>query len=388
MALYLLKALPFYPEVQAPILFSLGTLCNIGALIYVHNSEYLSTYLIFDSISFIKVIYFAQLIAYISMLYFARRLSAGGKFIYKRGQSGELLVKDKKGRTVPIILKDKTVVITGGNAGIGYVTALNFAKWGSRVVIACRDEKKGNQAANSLRKQSGSDKIEFFQLDLASFDSIRNFAKNWNENPNGRDIDILINNAGVMMCPFSLTKEGYELQFGTNHLGHFLLTKLLLSNVIATEGRIVNLSSLAHLTAPDIRKVDWTQFTESYKSKYDSATSYGYSKISNILFTRQLLKEISHTGVTVYCLHPGAVRTELLRHLNFFVQYIVKPLQMIFFKSAEEGCQTTLYCALHPDAIPGEYYADCKIGAQHPFTKDPREWERLWLASEAIVNEN
>ena len=207
-------------------------------------------------------------------------------------------------------LDGKTVIITGANTGIGLETAVDMAKRNARVILACRSEERGERAAVEVRKRSGNDNAVFVQLDLASLDSVREFAaKILEEEPR---IDILINNAGVMAVPErKLTKDGFEMQIGINHLGHFLLTNLLLDRIKeAPSARIVNVSSRAHLRA----NLDLGDL--NLEKSYDAWTAYGNSKIANILFTRSLARRLKGTRVTTNSLHPGVIMTELSRHLT------------------------------------------------------------------------
>ena len=208
------------------------------------------------------------------------------------------------------MLGGKTVIITGGNTGIGKETAIDLAKRNARVIVACRSQEKGKKAEVDIRRESGSSDVHFHQLDLASFKSIRKFAKEVLSEESR--IDILINNAGVMYCPFGKTEDGFETQFGVNHLGHFLLTNLLLDKIKqAPEGRIIVVSSLGHTFAT---KLDLdTINSEAHYSSYDA---YHKSKLSNVLFTKALAKRLTGTNVTANSLHPGGVDTELQRHVT------------------------------------------------------------------------
>ena len=206
------------------------------------------------------------------------------------------------------MLDGKTVIITGGNTGIGKETAIDLAKRNARVILACRSQEKGKKAEVDVRRESGNSNVYFRKLDLASFDSVRQFAKEVLSEESR--IDILINNAGVMYCSFQKTVDGFETQFAVNHLGHFLLTHLLLDKIKqAPEGRIIVVSSIGHtLTA----KLDLdTINSEAHYSPYDA---YHKSKLANVLFTKALAKRLAGSNITVNSLHPGAVATDLQRH--------------------------------------------------------------------------
>lgn len=240
-------------------------------------------------------------------------------------------------------LKGKTVVITGCNTGIGRETALDMSRRGARVVMACRNLDLANKAAADLKRET-SGAFEVYKLDLASQKSIRQCAKEINEKE--KQIDILINNAGIMMCPLMRTEDGFEMQTGTNHFGHFLFTNLLLDKIKASApgARIVTLSSLAHESG----KIDLDDINFE-KRKYNTLTAYQQSKLANIHFTRELSKRLKGTGVNTYCLHPGVVRTELARHVEDLIgplKHVMWPLLYPFSKSPVEGAQTSIYCAV------------------------------------------
>ena len=206
-------------------------------------------------------------------------------------------------------LNGKTVIITGANTGIGLETAVDMAQRGARVILACRNPEKGKAAVQVVKERSKNEAVVFAQLDLASLQSVRDFATRiLNQEPH---IDILINNAGVLVPSYTKTEDGFELQFGVNHLAHFLLTNLLLDRLKeAPAARIVNVSSNAHM----IGKIYFDDL-QSEKS-YSKFRAYGHSKLANILFTRSLARRLKDTRVTAYSLTPGLVRTELERHLN------------------------------------------------------------------------
>ena len=228
-------------------------------------------------------------------------LTLGGAYLLRRWAAGGVCTSKAR-------LDGKTVIITGANSGIGLETAVDMAKRNARVILGCRSVERGERAAVEVRKRSGNDNVVFVQLDLASLDSVRKFAaKILEEEPR---VDILINNAGVMMIQKrQLTKDGFEMQFGTNHLGHFLLTNLLLDRIKeAPSARIVNVSSIAYRFG--------TMNIDNLNSErsYSPIGAYGQAKLANILFTRGLAKCLRGTNVTTNALHPGGIRTGLQQH--------------------------------------------------------------------------
>lgn len=276
----------------------------------------------------------------------------------------------------------KTVIVTGANTGIGKEAAKELARRGGRIILACRDLKKAEEARVEIVAETGNENIIVKHLDLASMTSIHAFAKDINSTE--PRIDILINNAGVMWCPKMLTEDGFEMQIGTNHMGHFLLTNLLLDKLKASApSRIINVSSLAHSLRGPIGFEDLNS-----ENSYDKTVAYSYSKLANILFTRELAKRLTNTGVTVNALHPGAVRTDLQRHTTVtnspFGILVMPPITWIFFKNAVQGAQTTLYCALASelDGVSGKYFSDCKEKAPAKYAQDDEAAKKLWDISE------
>ncbi|KAK9516703.1 hypothetical protein VZT92_024621 [Zoarces viviparus] len=280
-------------------------------------------------------------------------------------------------------LEGKTVLITGGNTGIGKETAVDLAKRGARVILACRDMDRANRAAEEVKKRSGNDNVIVKKLDLASLQSVRQLAKDVLASE-GR-LDVLINNAGVMSCPKWQTEDGFEMQFGVNHLGHFLLTNCLLDLLKkSASSRIVTVSSLAHQRGQ-------IYFDDIHQEKdYRPWKSYAQSKLANVLFTRELAKKLQGTGVTTYSLHPGVIRTELGRHfwptMPLWKRVVYTPL-MFLIKSPTEGAQTTIYCAVEESLQneSGLYYSDCAPKSAAPQGLDDEAAKKLWDLSASMV---
>ncbi|XP_029910224.1 retinol dehydrogenase 13-like [Myripristis murdjan] len=280
-------------------------------------------------------------------------------------------------------LDGKTVLITGANTGIGKETAVDLASRGAKVILACRDMDRANKAAEDIRQRSGNDNVIVKKLDLASLQSVRQLAKDI-EGSEER-LDVLINNAGVMSCPKWQTEDGFEMQFGVNHLGHFLLTNCLLDLLKkSAPSRIVNVSSLAHERGQ-------IYFDDIHQDKdYRPWRSYSQSKLANVLFTRQLANRLQGTGVTTYSLHPGVIRTELGRHfwptMPLWKRVVYTPL-MLFIKSPKEGAQTTIYCAVEESLQneTGLYYSDCAPKTAAPQALDDEAAKKLWNLSASMV---
>ncbi|XP_049781160.1 retinol dehydrogenase 13-like isoform X1 [Schistocerca cancellata] len=291
-------------------------------------------------------------------------------------------------------LDNKTAIITGANTGIGKETALDLARRGATVVLACRDEQKAETAAEDLRKRlqscEGAGQVHVQRLDLASLTSVRACARRLLEQH--PKIHLLINNAGIMACPHAVTEDGFEMQLGVNHLGHFLLTCLLLPRLRASApARIVNVSSLAHLGG----SIDFDDLM--WEKSYNATFAYARSKLANILFTKELGKRLEvvrnpiGTGVTAYSLHPGVVATELSRHFDsaYFpgVTWLFNNMARFVIKSPEQGAQTSIYCAVEESLSKetGLYYSDCRRTMPSRRARDGETARRLWEESARLV---
>jgi len=285
----------------------------------------------------------------------------------------------------------KVVIITGANTGIGKDTAIALAERGAKVIIACRDNKRGLDAAADIRKAArlaiGSKQVELMLLDLSDLDSVRRFVDDFRAKQ--LPLHILINNAGIMDPPYGLTKRGHESQFGTNHLGHFLLTTLLLDEIKEYKARVVTVSSLAHFALIRNKVINSVeQLNVIDKTKYVGEESYGYSKLANLLFTRELERRLEGSGAHAYSLHPGSVVTELARNVPIFGTLVQSRIGRralgLLLKYPEEGAQTSLYCATQ-NAVPGEYHVDCKLAPCSNFASDLKLASELWAYSERLV---
>jgi NAD(P)-dependent dehydrogenase (short-subunit alcohol dehydrogenase family) len=255
-------------------------------------------------------------------------------------------------------LEGKTVIITGSNTGIGKETALNLAKRGARVIMACRNLQKAETALQEIVQKSGNENVVAKHLDLASLKSVREFSEDVNSNE--LRLDALINNAGVMcLSTLTRTEDGFEMQMGVNHLGHFLLTNLLLDLLKkSAPSRIVVVSSMGHWM---FTKTAFNFENMNGEIAYDKFDAYGQSKLANILFARELARRLKGTGVTANSLHPGIVASELSRHLPMVMQGN-NAIASWFLKTSEQGAQTSIHLAVSEEleGVTGLYFADCK----------------------------
>jgi NAD(P)-dependent dehydrogenase (short-subunit alcohol dehydrogenase family) len=287
---------------------------------------------------------------------------------------------DERGRTQ---MEAKTVVITGGNAGIGKETAVGLAEQGAHVVVTSRDPERGAAARADIRERSGSDKVEVMALDLASIASIRAFADAALANLDR--IDVLINNAGLVVGDRRVTEDGFEMTFGVNHLGHFLLTDLLLDRLRQTDGaRIVVVASHAHKSARGGLDFDDLQAERRYRP----FLVYSRSKLANILFTRELARGLDGSGVTVNALHPGFVGSRFGRDGDIgWWGNLGMPLARPFAISNEKGARTSIYLASSPDVARsnGQYFYKCAPSTPSASARDNTAAKRLWEVSEQLI---
>ncbi|HXO50908.1 MAG TPA: SDR family NAD(P)-dependent oxidoreductase [Mycobacterium sp.] len=281
----------------------------------------------------------------------------------------------------------RTAVITGANTGLGYETAAALAAKGADVVLAVRNLDKGTEAARRIEQGTPGAQVTVQELDLTSLDSVRAAADELRSNH--ESIDLLINNAGVMFTPRSTTKDGFEWQFGTNHLGHFALTNLLLDRVLAATGsRIVTVSSQGHRFVRGIR-FDDLQWDRSYSR----VGAYGQSKLANLLFTYELQRRLTGTNTIAVAAHPGGSRTELTRNLPPLVAAATRLAEPLF-QSAGMGALPTLRAATDPGVLGGQYFGPDGFGEQrgHPkvvassmASHDTDAQRRLWAVSEELT---
>ena len=284
------------------------------------------------------------------------------------------------------------VLVTGGSSGLGRQTARALAARGAEVILTARDVPKGEAVAADIRASTGNPKVAVEELELGSLASIRAFAERvLARHPR---LDRVIDNAGVMACPFAKTSDGFELQFGSNHLGHFLATCLLMPAILKGKTpRIVSLSSRGHHMSPVV--FDDIQFE---RRPYDKWQSYGQAKTANVLFAVGLERRLSPRGVHAYAVHPGAIVTELGRHLQpEDIQFLQTRSRGMQFKSVEQGAATSCFAATAPEleGRGGLYLEDCHVAAVNDaadaldgvksYALDAANAERLWELSERLV---
>ena len=271
-------------------------------------------------------------------------------------------------------LAGRVALITGANTGIGLVSARELAAHGAHLFIACRSAERSRPALEQIRAVARHGPVEFLPLDLGDFASVRQCAQLFLER--GLPLHLLINNAGLAGSR-GLTQSGFELAFGVNHMGHFLLTQLLLERIKASApARIVTVASRAHYRATGI---DWMAVCEPTLSRLAIA-EYGVSKLANVLFSAELARRLAGSGVGTYALHPGVVASDVWRSVPWPLRALIK-WRMI---STEEGAQTTLYCATAPELEheTGLYYDRCRPRTPSDLARDQALAQELWKRSE------
>jgi NAD(P)-dependent dehydrogenase (short-subunit alcohol dehydrogenase family) len=296
-------------------------------------------------------------------------------------------------------LSGKLALVTGGAGGLGAETARALASRGARVVITARDLAKGKAVAKAIRESTGNEGARVEELELGSLASVRAFAERFlaRDEP----LHILVNNAGVMACPFDKTADGFELQFGTNHLGHFLMTCLIAPSLLrGAPARVVSLSSRGHQQSPVV--FDDIAFE---RRPYDKWAAYGQSKTANVLFAVELERRLGARGVHAYAIHPGVIPTDLARHLEpadytMMRQRAAARGGELKLKSVAAGAATSVYAATAPEleGRGGLYLEDCHVAdvddresagsGVRSYAVDPDAAKRLWSLSEEMVRQS
>lgn len=281
--------------------------------------------------------------------------------------------------TQHLSLAGKTCMVTGPTSGIGFETAAALAALGAHVVLACRDVNRGEESRRAIAARAVPGTCEVMHLDLASRASIRSFANAFMQS--GSPLDVLVNNAAIILMRRETTQDGIEKQFGVNHLGPFLLTLLLLDRIKATpHARIVNVASTVHHNAT----LDFGDL-QSEKS-YSAMQAYSRSKLGNVMFTYALARRLNGTGVTANCLHPGVVRSHITRDIPAFLQPLVRA-SGAFMLSPARGAQTSVYLASSPDVdgVTGKYFVKCREVPSSAASQDINAQERLWQISAELT---
>jgi NAD(P)-dependent dehydrogenase (short-subunit alcohol dehydrogenase family) len=279
-------------------------------------------------------------------------------------------------------MQGKTVLITGANQGIGKATAIKLAELGARVVLLCRNEAKGRAALEEVRERAKGEAPELLVADLGSLADVRRVAADFRRTHDR--LDVLLNNAGLIVPSRHTTVDGLEETFAVNHLAPFLLTKELLDLLRATPAsRVVNVSSEAHRRAT----MHWDDL--ELRTGYGSLKAYGQSKLANILFTYELADRLSGSGVTANCLHPGVIATGFGQTYGGGFSWLIR-LVKPFLLAPEEGARTSVYLASSSEVanVTGKYFAKCKAVRSNAASYDEAARRRLWDVSEGMIEKH
>ena len=280
-------------------------------------------------------------------------------------------------------LKNKTIVISGATNGIGRAAAIELIKHGPNLVFTYRNKELADELIAEINKDFPNSKINSIYCDFSNQESIRDCANKINSICN--NIDVLINNAGVVNTSYHETSEGIENTFAVNHLGYFLFTNLLLNKLKGPEeSRIINVSSAAHSFVKDM---NWENI--NFKDDFGQGMQvYGQSKLANLLFTRHLAIKLSTDNISVNAIHPGGVNTALGSQNKALFGKILKVMLKPFFRSPLKGASSIVYLATkNDDGVTGEYFVDCKQAKSSSYSKNLEEAQKLWDLSERLVNE-
>jgi NAD(P)-dependent dehydrogenase (short-subunit alcohol dehydrogenase family) len=263
-------------------------------------------------------------------------------------------------------------MITGASSGIGRAAAIDLARMGARLTLVCRDARKGEDTVAEIRGKTANKAVDLMIADLSSQASIRALAREFLARPD--PLHVLINNAGVFNLSRTLTADGIETVFAVNHLGYFILTMLLLERIKqSAPARIVNVASGVHSSGT----IDFDDL--GLERKYGAMRSYAQSKLANILFTYELARRLEGSGVTVNCLHPGAVATGLGKNNGAIARTLASSVGL-FLRSAGRGAETVVYLASSPEVegVTGKYFVDCKPRESSKESNDSNVAARLW----------
>lgn len=284
----------------------------------------------------------------------------------------------------------KIAIVTGANIGLGYETALALSKEDYKVILACRNIDKAEKAKSDILAQNDTADLDIIQIDLSSLKSVRNFAQEFLSKY--KSLDLLINNAGIFLPPYTVTEDGFELTMGANYFGHFLLTGLLLDTITSTkDSRIVTLSSA-------IEKQGSLNFEDlNFEQGYNAMNAYAQSKLACVMYSYELQRRLEKAGIKTLSLaaHPGASSTNIVNKIsNPFVKPLFKLMSGLFFQSAAKGALPTLEAALGENVQGGEYYGpdgfnemrgNAKKVKSSPQSYDEAAAARLWEESEKLT---
>lgn len=283
----------------------------------------------------------------------------------------------------------RIAIVTGANSGLGYETARGLAQTGMKVIMACRNAQKGEEAINAIKKETPNADLDLMLLDLGDLKSVRAFADNYKQNY--KRLDLLINNAGIMIPPFSKTNDGFESQIGVNYFSHFLLTNLLFPILELTEGaRIVSLSSIAH----EKGKIDFENLNA--ENRYSRMEAYQQSKLACLMFAIELQRKIDQSGKKILSVaaHPGVSGTNLGRFIPKALYLLAWPFMLLMAHNPQKAALPTLMAALKPDVKGGEYfgpkgYKGMKgapgLTEPKPHALDKEVAQKLWEISEDLT---
>ncbi|KAJ7300154.1 hypothetical protein O6H91_Y059900 [Diphasiastrum complanatum] len=316
----------------------------------------------------------------------------GGSVSYVRGAPGASGFGSRSTAeevTAGISLHSRTAIITGANGGLGFETTRVLASRGAHVIMACRNTKAAEDAKRLILKENPEAQLDIFHLDLGSLASVKKFA---NQFLSLRlPLNILINNAGIASGTFKLSEDNIELTFATNHIGHFLLTTLLLDNLVATakdsgiEGRIVVVSSMLHILSSGELNIKHLNDSKSYLGIF----AYGDSKLANIQFSKELARRLKDQGayVTVNALHPGPIKTRIYGDCWDWFKSGTLALFSLCFKTISQGAATICYAAAHPDldGVTGKYLCDCNEATASKHASDMKLAAATWKLSEKLI---
>ena len=327
---------------------------------------------------------------------------AGGAAAVAAGAGLYFLINKQKGEPRPTEmwttedmpdLTGKVIIVTGANSGIGFEAAKAFARKGAQTILACRSMDKAEAALAEIQAEIPNAPAEIMHLDLANQASIHKFAEAFKAKFNR--LDVLVNNAGIMMVPYGTTEDGFEKQFGTNHLGHFALTGLLIDFLLNTKGsRVVNISSGGHRMG----QMDFDNLMYADGEGYSGARAYGRSKLANLLFTYELQRryETIHADAIAVAAHPGGSNTNLANHMSdSTAMKLLGPAFERMMQSAAMGALPTIRAAVDPGVSGGEYYGPAGFMEQRGYpilvqsnkaSHNVEDAQKLWEISEELTN--